>query len=173
MNRFTPSQERAIQARGNVLVSAGAGTGKTRTLVERYTRLLLDRQLGLDARDILIVTFTEAAAAELRQRVRDALVQRQKENPADEWIAEQLTLLELAHIGTLHGYCYKLVRDHFHELGLDSQLTVLSDGQDRLMMENVFTEVMAGHYSGGGEAAVAVWDLLDLYGDGEDDRIKE
>src|SRR4051794_35254670 len=100
---FTPAQQLAIEARGNVLVMAGAGAGKTRTLVERCLRCLEE---GTSITEILIVTFTEAAATELRHRIRTRLEERvadAKTKRLENW-REQLALFEHAHIGTLHGF---------------------------------------------------------------------
>jgi len=131
MDRFTTPQEEAIRTRGNVLVQAGAGAGKTRTLVERCVRWLLeDRNHSLE--QILMVTFTEAAAAEMRQRIRaelsKTLEQRAGGGECDDHLAEQLALLETAHISTLHSFCLQLVRQHFYDLKIDPQVTVLAEG---------------------------------------------
>src|SRR6185312_7667340 len=94
-NSLTPSQQRVVAARGNVLVMAGAGTGKTHTLVARCLNLTCDEHASLD--EILIVTFTEAAATGMRQRLRAALEKKLRENP-DPHFAEQLALFDAAHI---------------------------------------------------------------------------
>src|ERR1700679_3637816 len=122
MENLTPSQQLAVAARGNVLVMAGAGTGKTHTLVERCLNLLCEEKASLD--EILIVTFTETAATEMRQRLRAALEKKSRENP-DSHLAEQLPLFDAAHLGTLHSFCFKLIREYFHELGLDPQISIL------------------------------------------------
>src|SRR5688572_26179569 len=105
----TPNQERAISARGNVLVQAGPGAGKTRTLVQRCVQWLLEDVCNsLD--QILMVTFTEAAAAEMRQRIRTELNAAFVRRPNDQHIAEELALLQTANISTLHSFCLQLVR---------------------------------------------------------------
>src|SRR5580692_7240208 len=114
---LTPSQQRAVAARGNVLVMAGAGTGKTHTLVERCLNLICEEGVSLD--EILIVTFTEAAATEMRERLREGLERAERaarQHVSDVNLQEQLALFDAAHIGTLHGFCFKLIREHFHEL---------------------------------------------------------
>jgi len=122
-NGLTPAQLRAVAARGNVLVMAGAGTGKTRTLVERCLDCLDRERASLD--ELLIVTFTEAAAAEMRQRLRERIEERMRDVSGEPHWAAQLALFDAAHLGTLHGFCLKLVREHFYELGLDPQPAVL------------------------------------------------
>src|SRR5580698_264361 len=111
---FTEAQQQAISARGNVLVVAGAGTGKTRTLVERCLDCLLREEPPASLDQMLVVTFTDAAAAEIRQRIR-ARLEEQLAAQADKlhW-AEQLALFDAAHIGTLHGFCLQLIRQHFY-----------------------------------------------------------
>jgi ATP-dependent helicase/nuclease subunit A len=106
-SNLTSAQQRAVAARGNVLVMAGAGTGKTHTLVERCLDLICEEDVSLD--EILIVTFTEAAATEMRERLRTALENAAARRP-DANLAEQLALFDAAHIGTLHSFCFKLVR---------------------------------------------------------------
>src|SRR5580658_4908552 len=97
---LTPTQRAAVAARGNVLVMAGAGTGKTHTLVERCLDLIGREQVSLD--EILIVTFTEAAATEMRERLRTALENSAGRPHPAPGLAEQLALFDAAHIGTLH-----------------------------------------------------------------------
>jgi len=113
---LTPAQQQAIKARGNVLVVAGAGTGKTRTLVERCLDCLLHEQPLASLDQILMVTFTEAAATEMRQRIRERLEEEANRDPANPRWSEQLALFETAAIGTLHSFCLQLVREHFYEL---------------------------------------------------------
>jgi ATP-dependent helicase/nuclease subunit A len=108
---------------------AGAGTGKTHTLIERCLACL--REPGVSLENLLVVTFTEAAAAEMRQRLRRALEAVAPDRPEFSHTQEQLALFDTAHIGTLHSFCLKLVREHFHELGLDPDLAVLETGEGR------------------------------------------
>src|SRR3989442_1757771 len=133
---LTSAQERAAAARGNVLVIAGAGTGKTSTMVERVMHCLLEEKPPVSLDEILMVTFTEAAAAEMRQRLRERIEDARKSledraGPTDgrvlNHLQEQLALFETAHIGTLHSFCLELVRQHFYELELDPQLAVLAE----------------------------------------------
>src|SRR5882672_6757976 len=108
MSALTDSQREAITAPGNVLVVAGAGTGKTRTLVERCLALL---SKGRSLDQILMVTFTDAAVTEMRQRIRATLVLEAESGNAH--FAEQLALVDAAPISTLHSFCLELVREHF------------------------------------------------------------
>jgi ATP-dependent helicase/nuclease subunit A len=170
---LTPSQRQAVAARGNVLVMAGAGTGKTHTLVERCLHCLCAEQPPASLEEILVVTFTEAAAAEMRRRLREQLEEKLRDAPDEPRWAEQLALFDTAHIGTLHSFCYKLVREHFHELGLDPQLAVLDAGEARLLADETLGEELQAHYAGQDELAGAVQNLIQIYGGGRDQAIRQ
>jgi ATP-dependent helicase/nuclease subunit A len=167
---LTPSQRDAIAARGNVLVMAGAGTGKTQTLVQRCLDLVRNDRVSLD--EMLIVTFTEAAATEMRERLREGLEKATSERPADTHLPEQLALFDAAHIGTLHSFCFKLVREHFHALGLDPRLTVLEEAQARLLAGEILEEQFQSHYENADDFSLAVQDLITVYGNGRDETIR-
>ena len=145
---FTEAQQKAIAARGNVLVVAGAGTGKTRTLVERCLDCLLREQPPASLDQMLVVTFTDAAAAEIRQRIRARLEEQLAAQPDKLHWAEQLALFDTAHIGTLHGFCLQLIRQHFYELELDPQLAVMPEEEARLLADEILEEILKGHYAG-------------------------
>ena len=172
-DRLTPSQRQAVTARGNVLVMAGAGTGKTHTLVERCLHCLCEEQPPASLEEILVVTFTEAAAAEMRRRLREQLEEKLRAAPDEPRWAEQLALFDTAHIGTLHSFCLKLVREHFHELGLDPQLAVLDAGEARLLADETLDEELQAHYAGQNELAGAVQKLIQIYGGGRDQAIRQ
>jgi len=167
----TAAQQRAVAARGNVLVVAGAGTGKTSTLVERCVNCLCDPASPVSLDELLIVTFTDAAAAEVRQRIREELEKRVSQAGAGRW-AEQLALFDTAPIGTLHSFCFKLIRQHFHELGLDPQLTVLDEGQARLMANEALAAVLQEHYAARTETSEAVRRLIHTQAGGRDKVIR-
>ena len=169
---LTPSQRQAVEARGNVLVMAGAGTGKTHTLVERCLDCLCRERVALD--EILVVTFTEAAATEMKQRLRAALAQAINHQPStiNSHLAEQLALFDTAPIGTLHSFCLRLVREHFYELGLDPQLAVLDPGEARLLAEETLDEQFQSHYAGRTELSLAAQNLIQVYGNGDDRPIR-
>jgi len=171
MSDFTPQQLDAITGRGNLLVAAGAGTGKTRTLVARCLRLLTEERVSLE--NILMVTFTEAAAAEMRSRIRKELRGLQAARPDDEHLAQQLALLDAARIGTLHGFCLQLAREHFHELDLDPQFSVLDETQTRPLIRTTLDELLERHYAGTGARARAVQALIRVVGRGSDTRIRK
>ena len=140
MPQWTPQQHSAIhEVTGDLLVSASAGTGKTAVLVERILQLLTreDAPVALDR--FLVVTFTEAAAAEMREKIAVQVRRRLGETPSDFRLRRQLLLLENAQISTIHAFCLALVRRHFHRLALDPEMSVL-DEQEALLLR---TEVLA------------------------------
>jgi ATP-dependent helicase/nuclease subunit A len=169
---LTPQQQQAVAAAGNVLVMAGAGTGKTRTLVERCLQRLLDPAHPIRLDQLLVVTFTEAAAAETRLRIRRRLEEAAAAHPADPRLAEAIALADTAHIGTLHGFCLALVREHFHELGLDPQLSVLDPAQAALLAARTLDDLLRRHYAGTAPLDRAVRELVATHGQGRDDVIR-
>jgi ATP-dependent helicase/nuclease subunit A len=167
---LTPSQRQAVLARGNVLVMAGAGTGKTKTLVARCLDCLERDRSSLT--ELLVVTFTEAAAAEMRQRLRKSLEAKAAAEPNVEHWPQQLALFDIAHIGTLHGFCLRLIREHFHELGLDPQLAILDEGEARQRAAEILDEQFQAHYGSDGEFSLAVLSLIQVHGGGRDEKIR-
>ena len=169
---LTAAQQQAVDARGNVLVMAGAGTGKTRTLVERCLQCLLRAAPRASLDEILVVTFTEAAAAEMRQRLRARLEEESATDPADLHWQEQMALFETAHIGTLHSFCFKLVRQHFYELELDPQVSVLPEEEARLLAEETLDALLRKNYEGNAPDAEAVQQLIQTQAKGSDMPIR-
>ncbi|MSU59243.1 MAG: hypothetical protein EXS35_13930 [Pedosphaera sp.] len=167
---LTAAQQKAVAARGNVLVMAGAGTGKTSTLVARCIDCLSGSEpASLD--QLLVVTFTEAAAAEARERIRGALDAKFAETSDEHW-AQQLALFDAAHIGTLHSFCFKLIRQHFYQLGLDPQVTVLDGGQAQMLAGETLGELLEEHYAGKLPDSAAVQELIEAYAGGRDEPIR-
>jgi ATP-dependent helicase/nuclease subunit A len=173
MLAINTSQQRALTTAGTVVVTAGAGTGKTRTLVERCLSAVLDpdRPSGLDR--LLVVTFTEAAATEMRRRIRQRLTEEAAARPDDAWLAEQVALVDTAAIGTLHGFCARLIREHFHELALDPDVTVLDEGRAAIMRQEVLNAVLERHYGGTGPLDLAFRTLVQTVGRGAETPVAE
>jgi ATP-dependent helicase/nuclease subunit A len=175
MSQLTPQQSAAVHGSGNILLVAGAGTGKTHTLTARCLRLILEERVSVA--NLLMVTFTEAAAAEMRERLRKELQQAADASashaPAQaEWVAEQLALLDTAHIGTLHSFCLQLAREHFHELSLDPQFTILDETQTRPLQRAALDALLERHYAGTDETSSAVRELIRVVGRGADGAIR-
>jgi ATP-dependent helicase/nuclease subunit A len=176
MSAMTSSQQAALTARGNVLVVAGAGTGKTHTLVERCCSLLLDEGCSLD--EILMVTFTDAAAAEMRKRIRARLAEKVSQSTDARIIPrleEQMALLDTAYISTLHSFCLRLVREHFHNerLRLDPEFTVLTEEQGHPLRNNVLDALLEAHYGGSSEDARAFREFLSEQVSGNESKVRE
>ncbi|HIS03409.1 MAG TPA: UvrD-helicase domain-containing protein [Candidatus Pullichristensenella avicola] len=145
--RFTEEQTRAIRARGSdLLLSAAAGSGKTAVLVERALSLIEE---GADVERMLVVTFTRAAAAEMRARLNARLGERAAEN---ERLREQMLRLDRASITTLHGFCAEFLRANFEAAEVDPAFRVLDDAEDARMLEEAADEALEAAYAEGGEA---------------------
>lgn len=136
----TKMQEKAIETRGNVLVSAAAGSGKTAVLVERVAKLLTDKENPISADKLLIVTFTNAAAAEMRSRIEKRIYAEILEHPDDERLQEQKYLLQNADICTIDSFCIRLVRENFEKCGIEPDFKV-TDGKEYFDIQK---QVMSG-----------------------------
>ncbi len=169
---LTTAQHQAITAQGNILLTAGAGTGKTRTLVERCLHCLTTGTDPASLQEILMVTFTEAAALEMRHRIRTRLETEAANDPANPRWQEQLALFDTAQIGTLHSFCLELVRQHFHTLSLDPQLAVMPPEEARLVSEEVLDRLLEMHYTGSSAESQAVRELVESRGRRGDQAIR-
>lgn len=169
--RWTPQQQQAIYTReGNLLVSAAAGSGKTAVLVERVIHGLI--HVGIDIDQLLVVTFTEAAAAEMRQRIAFALGERLQATPNDTRLARQLALLPRAHISTLHSFCLWVLRRYYYLTDLDPALRVMDDGEDRLLKQEVLAEIIEEHCQED-EPGSSFYTLIDNYSDGAGEGLQK
>ena len=146
-----PEQQAAITAEGAVFVSAGAGTGKTTVLVERFARAVCER--GIDISSILVITYTDRAAQELRQRIRDRLLEL-----GEHELARQL---DGAWISTIHGFCLRILKAHPFAAGLDPRFRVLDGNQALVLQSEAFAVALHGFVAGGGPERT---DLLATYG---------
>src|SRR3954467_6851479 len=144
-------QSRAVDARGLVFVSAGAGTGKTRVLVERFARAVCDE--GVDVESILVITYTEKAAGELRTRIRAGLVERGRPDLA--------RALDGAWISTIHGFCHRLLRSHPFAAGVDPRFRVLDESQGRVLRTEACAAALESFCGGDAPARLR---LLAVYG---------
>lgn len=156
-----PQQAQAIEAEGNVLVMAAAGTGKTSTLVGRVMNRICQSASRLSIDQILMVTFTEAAAAEMRRRLSEALHEELLRQPGNRHLQEQVARLDRAVIGTLHSFCLRLIRDHFNELGLDPDLSVLDEIAAARLAREALDEVLQPQLDGNDPRSLATQELAD------------
>ena len=126
--RPTPAQAAAIKARGSaVLVSAGAGSGKTRVLTERLMSRICDEREPMDLDSFLIITFTRAAAGELRGRIMEELAARLAKEPGNRRLRRQNALCAKAQIGTIHSFCASILRENCHLLGLSPDFKIVDE----------------------------------------------
>ena len=147
---FTEKQQRVIDARGhNLLVSAAAGSGKTAVLVERIVKMVSDGDHPVDIDRLLVVTFTNAAAAEMRERISRALNDRLAVDPENEHLQRQTTLLHNARITTIDSFCLFVLRNQFHTIGLDPAFRIAEEGEIRLLRQEVLAEVLEDCYAQG------------------------
>ena len=147
--QFTPDQQKVIDLRDcNILVSAAAGSGKTAVLVERILRMICDDSHPVDVDRLLIVTFTNAAAAEMRERIRLGLEKKLEEHPDNTHIERQVTLLHNALITTIDSFCLYLIRNHFQEIGLDPAMRVADEGESKLLKQDVLQALLEQHFAG-------------------------
>ena len=140
--KFTPNQQKVIDLRHkNILVSAAAGSGKTAVLVERILGLLMDEENPVDIDRLLIVTFTNAAAGEMRERIGNAIEQKLKEQPDHVHLQRQSTLLHHAQITTIDSFCLFVIRNNFNEIGLDPGFRIADSGEIALLKQDIINEV--------------------------------
>jgi len=146
--KFTDDQQKVIDLHGcNILVSAAAGSGKTAVLVERIIQMICDPKKQIDIDRLLVMTFTKAAAAEMRERISKAIAKRMEEEPDNEHLQKQATLLHNAQITTIDSFCTFLLRNHFNDIGLDPAFRVADNGEVELLKQEVMGEMLEEHFA--------------------------
>lgn len=169
--RFTKEQQRVIDTHNrNILVSAAAGSGKTAVLVERIIRMLLDETKTTTIENILVVTFTNAAAAEMRERIGEALYKAIEADPYNDKIRAQLTLLPTATIMTLHAFCLQVIKSHFYGIDLDPSFSIGDDAELTLVRREILEAVIEAFYEEGSPEFI---DMMDAYAPGKTDAAIE
>lgn len=164
---WTTEQQQVIDLRNrNILVSAAAGSGKTAVLVERIVKIIKDKNHPVDIDHLLIVTFTNAAAAEMRERIGNAIEKALDEQPGDEHLLRQLTLIHNAQITTIDSFCLYVVRNHFHEIDLEPNFRIGDEGELKLLREDVLGKVLEQNYE---EPSEAFSDFVEGYASGRTD----
>ena len=165
---WTAEQKQVIDTRNeNLLVSAAAGSGKTAVLVERILSLVTDREHPTDIDRLLVVTFTRAAAAEMRDRVGRALEKRLEEDPDNIHLQRQSALLQHAHISTIHSFCTTVIRNYCHLIDLDPGYSIADEGELRMLQGRVMKEMLEEQYAGHLPAFLA---FADAFAPGKSDR---
>ncbi|HEY1683649.1 MAG TPA: helicase-exonuclease AddAB subunit AddA [Tepidisphaeraceae bacterium] len=171
--QWTPEQRAAIQTVGqSLLVSAAAGSGKTSVLAERCVYLICDAPERCGVSELLVVTFTEAAAAEMKKRITDRLVDRVEKSTDTESrrLRGELMLIEQANISTLHSFCLRLIRQHFYRLELDPAARIIDQDESALLRSETVKSVFARLYETGDDTFA---NLLESYGDGRDENLMD
>ena len=164
---WTTEQQQVIDLRNrNILVSAAAGSGKTAVLVERIVKIITDKNHPVDIDHLLIVTFTNAAAAEMRERIGNAIEKALDEQPGDEHLLRQLTLIHNAQITTIDSFCLYVVRNHFHEIDLEPNFRIGDEGELKLLREDVLGKVLEQNYE---EPSEAFSNFVEGYASGRTD----
>ena len=144
---WTKEQQQVINLRDrNILVSAAAGSGKTAVLVERIIKLISDGAHPVDIDHLLVVTFTKAAAAEMRERIREAIERRLDEEPDNVHLQRQTTLVHNAQITTIHSFCLYVIRNYFYAIDLDPGFRVGDDGEMKLLRNEVAERLLEEAY---------------------------
>lgn len=145
--KWTKEQLEAIETKNcNLLVAAAAGSGKTAVLVERIVRMITDEENPIDIDKLLVVTFTNAAASEMRERIGNALAKKLCENPGSRVIQKQLALLGKAKITTIHAFCLDVIKNNFHMLDLDPDFRVGDETEVLLLKNETLEELFEDKY---------------------------
>lgn len=169
---WTEEQQKVISLRNrNILVSAAAGSGKTAVLVQRILSKILDKEHPVDIDRLLIMTFTRAAAGEMKERISAALEQALFEEPDNEHLQRQMTLIHTAQITTIDSFCSYIIKNYFHMIGLDSGYRTADEGELKLLREEVLEELLEEAYEQRDEAFL---ELVECYSPGKtDEGLKE
>ncbi len=165
--KWTPRQKEVIDARGsNLLVSAAAGSGKTAVLVERIINLICDEEHPVDIDHLLVMTFTNAAAAEMRERISQAIERKLEEEPGRAHLQIQAALVHRAQITTIDSFCLSLIRDHFNLLDMDPGFRIGDEGELMLLKADVMDQLLEEYYESGDKV---FQEFVETYASGKSD----
>ena len=152
------------------MVSAGAGAGKTRVLVSRMAELIMDEKQPIEADRFLVMTFTNAAAAEMKERISLDLEERLSRNPEDTYLKKQIRKIRQADISTVHSFCNHLIRTHYNELSIDPSFRIGEDGELFLLRQQAIEQLLEEAYASGRESFIK---FVEAYAPGKSDKILE
>lgn len=168
---WTEDQKKVIDLRNrNILVSAAAGSGKTAVLVERIMEIVCDEKHPVDVDRLLVVTFTKAAAAEMKERVGAAIRKRLEEQPNNGYLLRQETLVHHAQITTIDSFCSYILRNHFGEIDLDPAFRVADEGELKLLKKDLLKELLEEEYTAGKPEFLH---FVECYASGKNDEVLE
>jgi len=164
---WTDEQKKVIELHNrNILVSAAAGSGKTAVLVERIIKMVTDPDKNIDIDKLVVVTFTKAAAGEMRQRISEAIEERLELNPENEKLQKQLTLIHNAQITTIDSFCLNIVRNNFTSADIDPGFRTADEGELKLLEADVMGKILEEYYESDRKE---FFDFVDSYGVGKSD----
>ncbi|WP_035289648.1 helicase-exonuclease AddAB subunit AddA [Clostridium sp. KNHs214] len=167
--KWTKEQQEAIYTRNcNLLVAAAAGSGKTAVLVQRIINIITDLNNPVDIDKLLVVTFTNAAASEMRERIAAAIIDKLEEEPNSAKLQRQLTLLPKASITTLHSFCLDIIRNNFHIIGLNPDFKISDATENILLKQETLEELFEKKYES--EENQEFLNLVQIYCNNRDDR---
>jgi len=170
--KWTKEQLSAIETRKcNLLIAAAAGSGKTAVLVERIIRIITNEEVPVDIDRLLVVTFTSAAASEMRERIAGAITKALEKKPDSKNLQKQLTLLSRSNITTMHSFCLDVIKNNFHIIDLDPGFRILDQTEGTLLKSEIIEELFEDKYEEGEEKFL---NLVEAYsGSRDDEKLKE
>ena len=170
--KWTEEQLKAIETRRcNLLIAAAAGSGKTAVLVERIIRIITNEEDPVDIDRLLVVTFTSAAASEMRERIASAITKALEKSPNSKNLQKQLTLLSRANITTMHSFCLDVIKNNFHIIDLDPAFRILDETEGMLLRSEVLEELFEDKYENDDKEFL---DLVEAYSDSKsEDKLKD
>lgn len=165
---WTDDQWKAIMAKGqDILVAAAAGSGKTAVLVERMIKKILSEEDPIDVDEMLVVTFTNASAAEMRHRMGEALEKAIDQNPSSRHLRKQLSLLNKASISTLHSFCLEVIKKFYYKIDVDPGFRIADETEAQLLRDEVIETLFEEEY--GKEGNTVFFDLVDMFSNDRSD----
>ena len=165
---YTREQELAIRLREkDILVSAGAGAGKTRVLVNRLAEMIMDPEKPVTVDRFLVMTFTNAAAEEMKERIIGELNQRLEKDRGNRYLRKQIRMVRHADISTVHSFCNHLIRTHFQEAGIDPAFRIGEEGELFMLRQKAMEDLLEKAYSDQRESFLK---LVEAYAPGKDDH---
>lgn len=170
--KWTEEQLSAIETRNsNLLIAAAAGSGKTAVLVERIIRIITDEENPVDIDKLLVVTFTSAAASEMRERIASAITKALEKTPNSTNLQKQLTLLSRANITTMHSFCLEVIRNNFQVIDLDPSFRILDETEGVLLKNEILDDLFEEKYE---NEDINFLNLVEAYSNSKnDDKLKE
>ena len=169
--KWTDRQEEAITAKGkNILVSAAAGSGKTAVLVERVIRKITDKENPVDIDSLVIMTFTKAAASQMRKKIHKAVRKALDLDPGNEHLRQQLIKIHTARICTIDSLCLEIVKENFQVLDIDPGFGIADEAENIMLQEDVLAELLEEKYK---DADKDFIDLADYYTEKNDSKLED